>query len=556
MHSLLALTATALAVAPLAAQAQTPQPPQAQPPQATSARAPKLLIAISVDQLSSDLFDEYRPRLTGGLGRIASGTAFRNGFQGHSASETCPGHSTILTGAHPSRSGIIANNWFDLSQARSDKAVYCAEDERISGSSSSNYTVSPVHLKVPTLGELMKAATPATRSVAVAGKDRAAVMMSGQRPDQRWYWNGKAYVTDLKGVAVPVSVAAANQAVAMLIAAPGLPLSLPADCTAKARSVALGDGKVSVGTGRFERNAGDARGFRASPAFDGMTLALAARLIGEMRLGKGSATDIIAIGLSATDYVGHSFGTNGAEMCLQLHSLDRDLGDFLRLLDAERIDYAIVLTSDHGGEDVPERLRLNGVAAAARTRADLTPAAIGKAIGAKLGLSGPILIGESANGDVYIDTGLKAADRRRVEVAALAAYRADPQVEAVFARAELERVRVPTASPDKWSLAERARASFDPRRSGDLVVLLKRNITPIADPSRGYVATHGSPWDYDRRVPILFWRSGAVANDRAEAVSAVDIMPTLAALLGIRVDPSSIDGRCLPAAGIARCPSR
>ena len=519
-------------------------------------RPPKLLIAISVDQFSADLFDEYRPRLTGGIARLASGTAYRNGYQGHNATETCPGHSTILTGSRPSRTGIVANTWFKLDQARSDKAVYCAEDERVPGSSSSNYTVSPVHLRVPALGEWMKAANPANRSVAVAGKDRAAVMMSGQRPDQRWYWDGKKYTTDLLGVATPVSVTAANQAVAALIAAPGLPLTLPADCLAKARSVPLGDGKVSVGAGRFERAAGDARAFRASPAFDGMTLALAARLIGEMQLGKGAATDIIAIGLSATDYVGHSLGTGGAEMCLQLHSLDSDLGDFLKLMDRSGIDYAVVLTADHGGEDVPERLRLKGVAAAARTRPDLSPAVIGKAIGAKLGLAGPVLIGEGAAGDVYIDTALKPVDRRRAEAAALAAYRADPQVEAVFTKAQIARTPSPKTSPDRWSLIERARASFDPERSGDLVVLLKRNITPIADPSKGYVATHGSPWDYDRRVPILFWRPGARANDRPEAVETADIMPTLAALIGLAVDPTKIDGHCLASAALVACPAR
>jgi len=519
-------------------------------------RAPKLLIAISVDQFSADLFDEYRPRLTGGIARLASGTAYRNGYQGHNATETCPGHSTILTGSRPSRTGIIANTWFDLTQARSDKAVYCAEDERVAGSSSSKYTVSPIHLRVPALGELMKAANPASRSVAVAGKDRAAIMMGGQRPDQRWYWDGKKYASDLTGVATPASVAAANQAVAALIAAPGLPLTLPADCVAKARSVPLGDGKVSVGSGRFERAAGDARGFRATPAFDGMTLALAARLIGEMQLGKGAAIDIIAIGLSATDYVGHSLGTGGAEMCLQLHSLDSDLADFLRLMDRSGVDYAVVLTADHGGEDVPERLRLKGVTAAARTRADLTPAAIGKAIGAKLGLAGPVLIGEGAAGDVYFDVGLKPADRRRAEAAALAAYRADPQVEAVFTKDQIARTPSPTSSPDRWSLIERARASFDAQRSGDLVVLLKRDITPIADPSKGYVATHGSPWDYDRRVPILFWRPGARANDRPEAVETADIMPTLAALLGLPIDASKIDGHCLPSAALAACPAR
>ena len=521
--------------------------------QSAPARPPKLIVAISVDQLSADLFDEYRPRLRGGLARIASGTVYRNGYQGHNATETCPGHSTIMTGSRPSRTGIIANTWFDLGQSRSDKAVYCAEDERVPGSSSSKYTVSPVHLRVTTLGERMKAVNPASRSVAVAGKDRAAVMMSGQRPDQRWYWDGKKYATDLGAAAVPASVTAANQAVAALIAAPGQPLSLPADCVPKARAVPLGNGSVAVGAGRFAREAGDARAFRSTPAFDGMTLALAARLIGEMQLGKGAASDVIAIGLSATDYVGHTYGTGGAEMCLQLHSLDRDLGDFLALLDRSRLDYAVMVTADHGGDDVPERLRQLGVTAA-RTRPELTASAMGKAIGARLGLSGPVLIGEGATGDIYLDRALKPADRRRALAAALAADRADPQVEAVFTHDQLARTPSPGGSPRDWSLLQRARASFDAERSGDLLVLLKRHVTPIADPTRGYVATHGSPWDYDRRVPILFWRPGARPNDRAEVAETADIMPTLAAMIGLAVDATKIDGRCLAGNGLAACP--
>ena len=97
-------------------------------------RRRKLIVAISVDQLSSDLFDEYRAACSpAGWRGWPRGTAFRNGYQGHAATETCPGHSTILTGSRPARTGIIANNWFDLSQARSDKAVYCAEDERVAG---------------------------------------------------------------------------------------------------------------------------------------------------------------------------------------------------------------------------------------------------------------------------------------------------------------------------------------------------------------------------------------------------------------------------------------
>ena len=113
---------------------------------------PRLLIVISVDQLSSDLWDEYRPQFTGGLARLANGAVFRNGYQSHAATETCPGHSTILTGVRPARNGIVANVWSDPDAPRSDKAIYCAEDERAPGTTSAEYKVSPVHLRVPALG--------------------------------------------------------------------------------------------------------------------------------------------------------------------------------------------------------------------------------------------------------------------------------------------------------------------------------------------------------------------------------------------------------------------
>ena len=149
------------------------------------AAPPRLQIVISVDQLSADLFDEYRPHFTGGLARVARGTVFRNGYQSHAASETCPGHSTILTGARPARSGVVANAWFDANAPRGDKNVYCAEDERVPGTTSTAYKVSPVHLRVGTLGDLMKRSAPASRAIAIGGKDRSAVMMGGAAPDHR-----------------------------------------------------------------------------------------------------------------------------------------------------------------------------------------------------------------------------------------------------------------------------------------------------------------------------------------------------------------------------------
>src|SRR5215208_48259 len=315
------LLAATAAFAATASTAQTPTHP------------PKLLVVFSIDQFSADLFDEYRPQFRDGLARIASGTVYRNGFQSHAATETCPGHSTILTGAHPSRTGIVANIWIDQKVQRSDVGVYCAEDESAPGSSSIAYKVSPMHLMVPTLGELVKARWPGSRSVAVSGKDRAAVMMTGRNVDQRWYWSGQKFESDLSGASVPQVVGKANAAFAAALSQPREPLVPPPFCQAKSRVVAVEGGGKRVGAGQLGRSAGDANAFRASPEFDASTLALAAGLVDEMQLGRRADPDVLAIGLSATDYVGHAYGTQGEEMCLQLLELDRDIGGFLSVLD-------------------------------------------------------------------------------------------------------------------------------------------------------------------------------------------------------------------------------
>jgi len=531
------LTAAAMLATP--AFAQEPAPP-------------KLLVVISVDQFSADLFDEYRPHFTAGLARLAQGTVFRNGYQSHATTQTCPGHATLLTGSRPARTGIIANQWFNFTAPRADKQVYCAEDESVGGTTHENYRVSPIHLRTPTLGELMKARWPRSRSVAVAGKDRSAIMMGGHRLDQRWYWDDGAFVTDLKGAAAPRSVARANAAVKQAIAAPRAPLQPPPVCALKSREITLEGSGRTVGAGRFGRAAGDEDGFHDSPEFDAATLALAAGLVQDMKLGAGPAPDLLAISLSATDYVGHRYGPGGQEMCLQLLSLDRDLAGFFAVLDGAGIDYAVALSADHGGQDAPERLRLQGIAAE-RIAANLSVDVIGGAIAREIGLKTSPLVAYGSN--VYVDRSLPSDVRARVLALALAAYRAHPQVEAAFSAAELKAVPSPSSTPDRWTLAERARASFDPDRSGDITVLLKPYVTPVRD-TKDTAATHGAPWDYDRGVPILFWRRGMNASDREQAVETVDIMPTLAAAIGLSIDPASIDGKCLMGIQAIACPAR
>jgi hypothetical protein len=120
-----------------------------------------------------------------------------------------------------------------------------------------------------------------------------------------------------------------------------------------------------------------------------------------------------------------------------------------------------------------------------------------------------------------------------------------PQVEAVYSKEQVAAHPMPTARAEAWSVLDRLRASFDPQRSGDLAVVYKPNVTPIPKPIAGYVATHGSVWDYDRKVPILFWWKGLAPQDRRESAMTVDILPTLASLIGLKVSQSQIDGHCL-----------
>src|ERR1700761_2898707 len=130
---------------------------------------PKLIVAISVDQFSSELYRRYLSSYTGGLKTLSGGVSFPVGYQSHAATETCPGHSTILTGMHPAGTGIIANTWFD---PKSGSAVYCVG---VRGTADLDARGGQ-NLRVDTFGDWMKAATPATRVFTVSGKDRAAIM--------------------------------------------------------------------------------------------------------------------------------------------------------------------------------------------------------------------------------------------------------------------------------------------------------------------------------------------------------------------------------------------
>ncbi|MCE7798560.1 alkaline phosphatase family protein [Sphingobium sufflavum] len=538
----------------------------AQPPASTPSRAapvpaqpkpPQLIVAIAVDQFSADLFATYRATFTGGLARLAGGVVFPSGYQSHAATETCPGHSTILTGYRPGHTGIVANHWIDQSVTRADKKVYCMEDSAAPDTDSEHYVQSLHRLRVPTLGDRLKAVDPLSRVIAVAGKDRGAMLLAGKKADETWWWNGKGFAS-YAGRVAPASVTTVNAAVTQRIADGHAPFDRPSRCAPVSQPITLSP-TLTVGDGRFERKPGDAARFRVSPELDAATLDLAASLLHTARLGEFGHTDVLAISLSGTDIVGHSFGPGGGEMCIQLAELDRNLGALFARLDSTRLDYLVVLTADHGGHDLPERNRLNGAPDATRVDTALTIPQVNRTLEASTRIKGPLILGDGAFGDLYLRRTLSPGQRRKVLKAALALYRGHPQVQTVFTHEDLIAAPEPSGPPEAWSLLDEAKASFDPERSGDFVVLLKPRITPIPGPVVGAVATHGSPWGYDRRVPILFWRKSLTPFEQPLGVETVDILPTLAAEIGLPLPATGgPDGRCLDlhAGPESVCPAR
>ncbi|GGB93656.1 alkaline phosphatase [Novosphingobium endophyticum] len=505
---------------------------------------PQLVVAIAVDQFSADLFAQYREHYSRGLARLLTGAVFPSGFQSHAATETCPGHSTLLTGVHPSRSGIIGNNWFVPAIGREDKKVYCAEDESNPKSTSDEPVVSPGHLKAPTLGDLMKQADPAALNVAVSAKDRAAVMMSGHTADAVYWIRGKGFAT-YAGRKLSPAAKAENAAMAATVARGAGELPVPDWCGPVDHATKVGN--FTIGTYRFPLRPGDFSGFSRSPRMDAATADMAVRLLDELPLGKDDVTDVLSVSFSATDYIGHAFGHEGVEMCIQMDQVDRAIGTLLDALDARGIDYLAVLTADHGGLDTPERLREQGVPYAGRIDASLTSAGLSQAVSRDTGItarSGPLLYGAGASGDIWIADGLTDEQKRKVIAALVARLEASPQIEAVYTADELAGVKLPNGDPQDWTMIERVAASYDPERSGEVLMMTKRALVP--GPARpGYTATHGSPWDYDRRVPILFWRKGMTPMEQPQPVATVDIAPTLAARIGLTEPAGTWDGRCL-----------
>lgn len=542
----LSLLALALAVPAPAAEPASPAP---------AAGPPRLVLVVAVDQLRRD---RVGAELPGGLGRLVrEGASFPEAALAHAVTETCPGHATLLTGLVPARTGVPSNSFVDTEAGR---RVYCVEDAaadaRVFGGEEGR---SPRTLRVDALGDWMKAADPRSRVFAVSGKDRAAVMLAGRRPDAAyWFRRGDPPTFTTSGYyaeRLPDWVVAWNGA-----SPPedGFLAELPETWSHASegppRADAFeGEGERFARTSPHPLRADDLETFAeqlyATPHLDELTLQFARRLVEEEDLGGDEAPDLLAVGLSATDVIGHHYGPFSREAREALLRLDAAFGDFLSYLE-ERVGKGrvlVALSADHGVMPLPEWLSARGEATCPDPdgRTDLRWLGFELLAHLHLQFSPLSLPGEwlviggsemGVNRQRAAEHGVAVAD---VVAAAKAWLERQPAVAHVFTADEI--------AAGESEMARLYRNSFVPGRSGDLVVQVARGC--LVSPYDGGT-THGSPWDYDRDVPLVFWGSGVPAGPVAGPAASVDMGTTLAAWLGIPA-PAGLDGRALLGADAA-----
>lgn len=556
LTSTLALALMAGAAAPALAEAAQPTPTIAAQAERAS---PSLIVTVVVDQLSANLFNQYRGQFTGGLKTLAEqGLVSINGYQTHGVTVTCAGHSTILTGAHPARSGIPANDWVDTTTGRTTYCLAAPQNALAHGKNTDNGPVGPGMMTASTLGDWLKAVSPDSRVYGVSGKDRGAITLAGHKGDGAyWLTEGFGFTTYVEpGQSAEARLAPVAALNARLIDRFS---RTPPAWTYTNEGCRRLAGQWTIAGETFDSKVPPADfSLDSSPILDELTVEGAIELLETQQLGRRGVVDMLGVSLSATDRIGHGYGTQGPEMCEQMLRLDAALGVLLDKLSTLPGGAVVVLTADHGGSDFPERSSVEGYPQAGRVDRALQPR-VNAALKARFGLDADPLV-SSGGGFVIVDKDRKSLAeplRSRVLAAAVELLNAEPQVALAVARDDLLAEPVPASDhPEELSVRERLRLSAVAGRSPDILRAWQPGLTGSGRIGAA-ISSHGSPWDYDRRVPIVFWWPGAHGQERFLPMRTIDIAPTLANLIGIKPD-AEIDGRCmdLPQFAKGRCEAK
>ena len=507
-------------------------------PEPASSLRPRLVVFVSVDQMRADYLVRFRPLFTSGLKAVAEqGAVFTNARYRHACTETGPGHSVLLSGRSPRSSGIVGNAWYDRTLRR---RVNVVEDATVRVLGGAGRTASPSYLNGFTVGDMLKTRSPASKVVGVSFKDRAAILMAGKRADGAYWYEGAGgrFVTSSWYTgesprwletwnARRLPDAYEGRAWERALPDPASYVRLAGEDDVKGEW----DGKETTFPHRV-RSAPPALDYyenlRRSPFADELLFEFATAAMKAHDMGTDEATDVLAVGFSACDSIGHTYGPDSQEQMDNFVRLDRTLG---RLLDeAERRAgkgrVLVVLTADHGVMPLVEVLKARGIDARRASGEELS-GPVDKALAARFpGATG--LITDPDPTEYVLDReaiarqGLKVED---VEDTIRRALLSTGLVDAVYTQAQLVGPR-PAGDPF-FDLHQRA---FFAPRSGDLIARVKKHVY-----LGGYVGGtgHGTPYDYDRHVPIVFLGPGIKPGPRDVETGPEDIAWTLGRLLDL-----------------------
>jgi predicted AlkP superfamily pyrophosphatase or phosphodiesterase len=486
---------------------------------AVPAAKPTLLVFISIDGFRADYLDRFRPQLRGGLGRLTSGGAwFANAHQDHGITETAPGHASLLSGRFPRSTGIAANR-----VGVGDEAAPLLGFSGVFGAS-------PRRFKGTTLIDWIHAAEPRSQVLSVSMKDRAAILMVGRSKHEVYWYPGDGEFTTSRYYAdsLPSWVNRFNaRRLAETYAGKSWTPLLPDSAYREPDSVSVeGGGKDFVFPHVLPADSAQAASVvRATPFIDEITVAFALDGVRALHLGEGPQTDVLAVSLSANDLVSHRLGPDSKEEHDQVLRVDRTIGVLLdslfKLRDPARI--VVALSADHGFTSIPELAPAN--VTPRPTRVTLLPAFTA------------VLARMKA---LHVDTSAIEVDQQVVSIDREAFKRAHVDADSIVTLFQQLAKQIPGVSRiDRFRDLLKADTVGDPiaRRwvhqlPPDYPVELVATLTK-GSIWAGIVATHGSPYDNDSNVPMIFYGPGFAPGRYTDFVRTVDIAPTLAARLGV-----------------------
>ena len=507
-------------------------------PQATDGaaaiRKPRLIIMLVIDQFRYDYLQRFRPEFVqGGFNLLLGGANFVNCRYDYATTATCPGHAALATGAYGNLNGIIGNSWWVPSQGRE---VYCVADPGVHLVGAASGTgMSPHNLTASTFGdELRLASGMESRVVSISWKDRAAIMMGGHVPSAV-YWadprDAHFITSSYYADALPSWVKEFNaqdpakqycgEAWRALPETPGVGGRL-------LHPAATGPGEPCPSQ-KFSEH------LPSTPFANQLELNFATAAIRNEHLGHGPATDFLAVSLSANDYIGHGYGPYSPEVADATLRTDRYLAAFFKQVDQlVGLDNVwITLSADHGVAPTPAFIKEHHLGPG-----QMDPIAVRSAVEKALAKAfGP---GKwLANlGEFYIDLNHPALESHHISIARAQAVAARgalsvPTVRAAFTRTQFLNGQLPTTP-----LARKAANSYNPTRSGD-VFLVPQPFAVVTDRTTG--TSHGTPWNYDAQVPLVFWGQAFEPGTYTVPVQPIDLASTLAAALGV-TQPSDAQG--------------